>query len=179
MTHTPRRVASWTLVAVVAALCIAPGRIGAQQSRPILTPARRSLVETELAESRVARIKTRYEVVRLRGTHLVGDSIVGERRSAGPDGAPTTFRAHLADVLVIERRNLKRSIGWGVVMGGLVGFVHARALETKDKLDPATTPDNSVYAQRLLLFTAAGVAVGGGVGVLIPAWDLIHARPRL
>jgi hypothetical protein len=127
----------------------------------------------------VARIKTRQEVLRLRGTHLVGDSLVGERRAAGRDGAPTAFRAHLADVLVIERRNLKRSIGWGVVLGGLVGYLHARALETKDKLDPATTLENSVYARRSLLFTAGGAALGAGIGVLIPAWDLVHARPRL
>lgn len=179
MTHPPRRFARRTLVAVVAALCTVPGSGGAQQARPILTPERRTLVESELAESRVTRVKTRQQVLRLRGTHLVGDSLVGERSSAGRDGAPTAFRAHLADVLVIERRNLRRSIGWGVVLGGLVGVVHARALETKDKLDPATTLDNRVYAQRLWLFGVVGAAVGGGVGVLIPAWDLVHARPRL
>lgn len=179
MTHPPRRFARRTLVAAVAALRLLSDSIAAQQSRPILTPERRRLVESELAESRVTRVKTRQEVLRLRGTHLVGDSLVGERGAAGRDGAPTAFRAHLADVLVIERRNLKRSIGWGVVLGGLVGYVHARALETKDKLDPATTLDNGVYARRSLLFTAGGATLGAGVGVLIPAWDLVHARPRL
>lgn len=150
----------------------------AQRLLDVMPPERRALVERELLETRVARVKTQHGALRLREVRLDGDSLIGTRRAtadASSDGQ-ARFAVHLAEVVRLERRNLRRSVGWGVALGGLLGFVHARSLETKDKLKPATTQSPAFYARQQLVFGGVGALVGGGIGLLVPAWDLLHAR---
>ena len=163
--------------AVVGSLLLA-SPLQAQPPREVLPPERRELVQRELLETRVARVKTRQATLRLRDVRLAGDSLLGIRHELGDASADgrARFAVHLDDVLRLERRNLRRAVGWGVALGGLVGFVHARSLETKDKLKPATTQSPAFYARQQLVFASVGAFVGGGIGFAVPAWDLLHAR---
>lgn len=162
----------------VAAIVLLVGPLEAQGRRRLPTSDRRAVIIEELRESRVARVTTLQQTVRLAEPQLVGDSIAGRPLGRAPDDDAAVFRAHLGDVLLIERRNLRRSLGWGVALGGLVGYLHARSLETKDKLQPGTTRPNAFYARQFVLLTVGGAAIGSGIGALFPAWELVHARPR-